>query len=177
MVVINAHINQVSDFNRLETDRLNKEIKALKVEKYVDVSTVASLLSTLETYNGQPILLFTNFSPNNFFVKNGIDVNDFQIKAMYDWQIEEYSFSAGLYHHICKGYSLIGVHFITSVLKRIVNDIDLFSVSGGVKTTIKRKQDWMKPGMNYDIFLKLYLIEKIKEEIKSIAFQYCDGVQ
>ena len=163
MIVINTHINQVSDFNRTETEKLYKEIKALGVEKYVDVSTVPKLLSTLEAYNGQPILLFTNFSPTHFFVKNGIYVNDFQIQAVPDWRVEEYSFSAGLYHHICKEYSIIGIHFITSALKRNVNDIDLLSVTDGVKTTIKRKQDWMKSGMIYNTFLKQYMFEKIKD--------------
>ena len=51
MIVINSHINQVSDFNRIETDRLNKGIKALGVDRYVSVSTVPSLLSALETSN------------------------------------------------------------------------------------------------------------------------------
>ena len=109
MIVINATINQVSDFNRTETEKLHKELKALKVEKIVEVSTVPQLLSTLEAYNGQPVLLFTNFSPTHFFAKNGIDVNNFQVNEMKDWRVEEYSFSAGLYHHICKNYSIVEV--------------------------------------------------------------------
>ena len=169
MIVINTHINQVSDFNRTETEKLHKDLKALKVEKYVDVSTVPSLLSTLEKYNGQPILLFTNLSPNYFFKKKGINVDDFQIEAMPDWRVPEYSFSAGLYYHICKVHSIVGVHFITSALKRVVNDTDLLSVTGDVKTTIKRKQDWMKPGMIYNAFLKLYLLEKITDAVRVIS--------
>ena len=74
------NIEEFSDFNRTETEKLQKDLKVLGVERYVSVSTVAKLLSILETYNGQPILLFTNYSPNHFFIKNGISVNDFQIE-------------------------------------------------------------------------------------------------
>ena len=168
MIVINTHINQVSDFNRAETDRLNKEIKALGVDRYVSVNTVPKLLSTLETYDGQPILLFTNFSPNHFFAKNGIDVNDFQIQAMPDWQVEEYSFSANLYHHICKEYLIVEVHFITSALKRVLNDIDFGNVTNGLYTKVQRKRDWFKSGMDYNVLFKKYMLDRIYESVDSI---------
>ena len=114
-------------------------------------------------------LLFTNFSPTHFFAKNGIDVNDFQIKEMTDWRVEEYSFSAGLYHHICKNYSIVEVHFVTSVIKRVVNDIDFLNVTGSVQTYVNRKQDWMKPGMIYNAFLKLYLLEKVTDAVRVLS--------
>jgi hypothetical protein len=175
MIVINAYINQAPDFNHMETEHLENKIKALGVDRYFEVSDVPSLLSTLGTYDGQPILLFTNFSPNHFYVKNGIDVNDFHSKAMPNWRVEQYWFSAGLYHSICKEYSIIGIHFITSALKRVVNDTDFLNVTGGIQTTVMRKQDWMKRGMNYEVNLKAYMFHKIREAKKSISAKYVNG--
>ena len=175
MIVINAHINQAPDFNHMETEHLENKIKALGVDRYFEVSTVPDLLSALGTYDGQPILLFTNFSPNHFYVRNGIDVNDFHSKAMRNWRVEQYWFSAALYHSICKEYSIVEIHFITSALKRIVNDIDLLSVTDGIQTTVIRKQEWMKRGMNYEVNLKGYMFHKIREANKTISVKCVSG--
>jgi hypothetical protein len=175
MIVVNAHINQVSDFNRIETERIETEIKALGVEAYIDVSTVKMLLYTLKIYSGHTILLFTNFSPNYYFKNNGIDMNEFEVEAIPNWRVENYSFSAALYHHICQEYPIIAVHFITSVLKRVVNDTDFLNVTGGIHTTVMRKQDWMKRGMNYEVNLKGYMFHKIREAKKSISAKYVNG--
>ena len=170
MIVVNAHINQVSNFNRIET-----EIKALGVEAYIDVSTVKMLLYTLKIYSGHTILLFTNFSPNSFFAKRNIDVNDFHLKAIPNWRVEQYSFSAALYHHICQEYPIIAVHFITGVLKRVVNDSEFLNVTDDAKATIQRKQAWMKRGVNYEVNLKGYMFDKIREAKKSISPEYMNG--
>ena len=88
---------------------------------------------------------------------------------MPDWRVEQYSFSASLFNHICQKYLIVEVHFITSALKRVLNDIDLLSATNSVKTTIKRKHDWMKSGMIYNAFLKQYILEKITDAVKVIS--------
>ena len=163
MIVINACINQISGLRRVEAEKFRKELKTMQIEKYVDVHTIPKFLEALENYKDQEILLFSNFSPNYFFTKNSIDVNDYQEKTLPDWPVNEYAFSAGLYHRICREYPLLGIHFITAANSLMVPNSLFLSITGNVSTTIKRKQDWTKPGMIYQAFLKQYLLKKIRE--------------
>lgn len=169
MIIINAHINQVSDFDDFQNDLLLNEIRVVGADDFISVNEVQDLLHALETNRHQQILLFTNFSPNKFYKKNGIDVGEFRIEPLKNWRVPEYSFSAALYHHICKEYSLVGIHFITSALKRNVNDCDFFNITNGIRTTIKRKRDWMKSDIDYNVLMKNYILDKIRESISSTS--------
>lgn len=165
MIVIYAHINNPSEFTRSETDKFRKELKALKVDRFVQINTVPKLLEALDVSKEKEVLLFANFSPNDHFKKNGGSIDNYQKMQLLNWEIGEYSISAGIYHYICTTYSLIAIHFITGAQKAFLKDSNIKSITGEVPVTIKRKKDWLKPGMNFHIFLKLYLKEKIKHSI------------
>ncbi len=91
------------------------------------------------------------------------------MNPMPDWHVEQYSFSAALYHHICQEYSIAEIHFITSALKRMVNDIDFSNLTAGIPTTVQRKRDWIKSGMDYNVLLKKYMLDKIHEAADSTS--------
>lgn len=165
MIVINACINQSSGIGSVQTEKFRKKIKTMHVEKYVVVNTVPKFLEALETYKNQRILLFTNFSPNYFYKKNGIDVNLFNEKPMPGWSVKEYSFSAALYYRICQEYSLETIHFITAAYINMIPDLLFLSITGTIPTTIKRKQDWEKNGSAYKLFLRFYMEDRIREPI------------
>jgi len=86
-----------------------------------------------------------------------------------NWRVPEYLFSAGLYHQICKEYSIFGIHFITSALKRNVNDVDFLNITNGIHTTIQRKQEWLKSGLDYNVQMKNYMLNKASEAIGSAS--------
>jgi len=169
MVIIFSHINQVCDFDESESNILTKQIQDAGMDDFIMVGEVPHLLHALETNRHQDIILFTNFSPNYFFTDKGLDVNNFRMNPMPEWRVEQYSFSAALYHRICQEYSIAEIHFITSALKRIVNDTDFSNITAGIPTTVQRKQDWFKSGMDYNVLLKKYILDKIHEEADSTS--------
>jgi hypothetical protein len=105
------------------------------------------------------VIIYTNFSPNYFFQNNGINVNDYQIQPLPNWRVQQYSFSAALYHYICKKYQILKIFFITSAPKRVVNDIDFGNITYGVPTTITRKYSLKQSGAEYDVALLQYITE------------------
>lgn len=163
MVIIFSHINQVCDFDESESNILTKQIQDAGMDDFIMVGEVPHLLHALETNRYQEIILFTNFSPNYFFTNNGIDVSKFRMNPMPDWRVEQYSFSATLYNHICQEYSIAEIHFITSALKRIVNDTDFSNITAGIQTSVQRKREWFKSGMDYNVLLKKYMLDKIQK--------------
>ncbi len=138
--------------NIAETEKFIKKIKTMGVEKYEVVFTVPKFLEALEKHKNKKVLLFSNFSPDYFYRKNGIEVNHYNEEPMPGWPIKEYAFSAALYYRICREYSFVAIHFITAAYTSMVPDSLFFSITGNIPTTIKRKQDWTKPGMNYELF-------------------------
>ena len=168
MIVINAHINQASDFDNFEIEILLKEFLDIGIIDFITVNEVPDLLHALEVNRFQQVLLFTNFSPNYFYSNNGIDVSKFPMKPMPSWREEQYSFSASLFNHICQKYSIVEVHFITSALKRVLNDIDFGNVTNGLYTKVQRKRDWFKSGMDYNVLLKKYILDRTYESVNSI---------
>ncbi|WP_297085431.1 hypothetical protein [uncultured Draconibacterium sp.] len=168
MICINAHINQVSDFDDFETDILIKDLELLGIDDFINVGEVPYLLNALEVNKYQDsIILFTNFSPNHFFKYRGIDVSKFGIKPIPNWHIKQYSFSAALYNHICKEYPITEIHFVTSALGRVVNDIDFLSLTEGIHTTLKRKGDWYNSEIPYNVLLKKHILDCLYRFVKS----------
>lgn len=163
MIVLNACINQSSGLGSAQTEKLIKKIKTMDIEKYQTVYTVPKFLEALETYKNQRIVLFTNFSPNYFYKKNGIDVNQFNEKPMPGWMVKEYSFSAGLYYRICNEYSFVAIHFITAAYISMIPDSLFHNIAKNIPTTIKRKQDWEKDRSAFTHFLRFYMEDKVKE--------------
>lgn len=163
MIVINACINQASGLGRIQSEKFHNKLKTMHVEKYVVVYSVPKFLEALETYKTHHVLLFSNFSPDYFYKKNGINGYDYKEKPMPDWPVKEYGFSAALYYRICREYTFLSIHFITAAYSNMVPDSLLLSTTGNAPSTIKRKQDWTKEGMNYELFLKHYLLRKVRE--------------
>jgi hypothetical protein len=165
-MVINTHINQISDFDDNELEILKNDIKKIGGGDFYNVGTVPELLSVLNNSAGKcPVTLFTNFSPNYHFHHNGINVNDYQIQPLAHWRVEQYSFSAALYHHICIKYQILKVFFITSAQKRVVNDIDFGNITNGTPTSVKRKYSLQTSGVEYELSLRQYILKMTYDTI------------
>lgn len=82
MIVVNAQINQVSDFDDFEIDIFRKDLDAIGVDDFINVGKIPHLLHTVEVNRYQQIILFTNLSPKFHLKKRGIDVSKFRIPPL-----------------------------------------------------------------------------------------------
>lgn len=168
MIVINAHINQAPDFSESEIKILRKYFESIGIDDFYDVGDIPELLHALMANRNQSVILFSNFSPNYHYSNNGVDISKFRYKPVPNWREERYSFSASLYNHICKKYSIVEVHFITSALKRVLNDIDFSNVTSGINTKVQRKREWLRSDIDYKLLLRRYMVNNISATNNSL---------
>jgi hypothetical protein len=153
----------------IENQNFNKGLKLLGIEDYTNVFTVEKFIKELEANKDEEILLFSNFPPNTYYQDHpdSQTISDtYGNGAPEDWKVPAYQVSAGLFSQVCQKYKFKAIHFITGAHLQQVSDSRIRSLTNQIPTTIKRKRDWFIKGANPDVMLRLYLLQKIKDELR-----------
>lgn len=164
MIVINACLYSSDLLGSSESKKLIESLKSSYVEKYITIYTFPKLMGELIANVDKEIILFSNFPTDFNYENNGfsrIEIESGQ-HSLANWSAKHYGMSAKFFSGIFENNKLKAVHFITGAKKDKLTDEAIFSLTGDIPVTIKRKQDWAKPGMNYELFWRLYMEEKIR---------------
>ena len=168
MVVINACIYNCTNLGAYETEKLNRGLQLLKIERFVNVFTIPKLIEELDANPDREILLISNFPPKELYLKNNVSqsIIDKYENIVPVWNLPEYKISAGLFTHICKCYKFMAIHWITGAPQSYVTDSHILTITGNIPTTIKRKHDWTVEGANFEVMLRVYMLNMITETVK-----------